>query len=121
MLTKSEDSASRMPDVYRPPFGLPFYWRDEASGELARAVMAYLDNQTVGGRITEEQITLVREYLAHWANAPCWDHREIATLEQVNDAFPELGELRRTVSDLKTADQIHDWLMLALDIGMDPL
>ncbi len=107
-----QERVSQIPDVY--PHGLPLYWRDKQSGALPAAVKAFLDNQTVGGEISAEQITLVREYIDHYVNAPCWTAWE-------SGPFHELNLLRDRVDGLLTPDAIHQWLMDALEIGMDPL
>jgi hypothetical protein len=103
---------SRMPTFYKAPLGLPFYWEDEVSGELRKAIHAYLDHAVDGKPITSAQITLMVDYLTHWVCAPCWD----------SEAFEvELKNLRATVRGLTTPTAIHDWIHQALDIGMDPL
>jgi hypothetical protein len=103
---------TRMPTVYKDPLGLPFYWEDEVSGELRKAVHAYLDHAIDGKPFTAPQIELVRDYLQHWINAPCWDAPAFEA---------ELKDLRETVRTLRTAESIHDWIHKALEIGMDPL
>ncbi len=101
-----------MPTAYKPPLGLPFYWEDEVSGELRKAIHAYLDHAVDGKPFTDAQLELMRDYLEHWVSAPCWD----------NEAFEtELSKLRADVRTLRTSEQIHDWIHEALDIGMDPL
>ncbi len=103
---------TRMPLAYKEPLGLPFYWRDEVSGELGRAVMAYLNNRIEGTTVTDAQIALLRDYLSHWINAPCW---------MASGFECEMSNLRSSVRELETATEIDDWLHQALDIGMDPL
>ena len=106
-------ASTRMPAGYQPPLGLPFSWRDEQSGELARAVMAYLEHCTDNRTVTDAQIVLVRDYLQYYVSAPCWDH--------TGGFQSELKHLRSTIRDCQTATEIHDWIHQALDIGMDPL
>ncbi len=101
-----------MPAAYKPPLGLPFFWKDEISGTLISAVNAYLDNRIKGTAITDEQLGLVRDYLCHWINAPCWENPEFQT---------ELADLRISARDLATAKEISEWIFKALDIGLDPL
>jgi hypothetical protein len=96
------------------PLGLPFYWRDETSGELVAAVNAYLDNRIEHKPITAGHIALVRDFLAHYINAPCWD--------SCADAFGvELNWLRTRVNDLNSPEKIQRWIHKATEIGMDPL
>jgi hypothetical protein len=101
-----------MPDFYKPPLGLPFYWEDEVSGELRKAIHAYLDHATDGKPFTDAQLELMRDYLEHWINAPCWNSEVFES---------ELKHLRESAKTLRTAEQIHDWIHEALEIGMDPL
>lgn len=82
------------------------YWRNEVSGRLAHAVMAYLDEKPM----SREQLAIFRSYLDIWIHAPCWLGPE-----------PELGHLRSTVSTLDSAAAIRKWLDEALDICIDPL
>jgi hypothetical protein len=103
---------SRMPQFYRAPLGLPFYWRDEISGELTRAVMAYLNWGVNGQQITEDQVELVADYLSYWVNAPCWDQE---TFEE------EIAALRAGATKLKTPEGINAWIHKALEIAADPL
>lgn len=103
---------TRMPLVYKLPLGLPFYWRDEVSGELPAAVNAYLDCRIDQKPFTLAQAELVRDYLIHWINAPCWEHPEFAQ---------DLAKLREKVKTLNTADEIGAWIWEALEIGLDPL
>lgn len=110
----AEPPSTRMPRAYKVPLGLPFYWMDEQSGELRAAVESYLDRVTEGGPpLTPERIAVLRDYLAHYINAPCWD---------VADAFAEeLRVLRADVHRLTTAEGIDGWIAKCLDIGLDPL
>lgn len=102
---------SRIPNFYRPPLNLPLYWRDEVSGALPCAIEAYLDNRISGLTVTDEQITLIREYLVHYIDAPCWDSEEFAS---------ELKELRASVRELDSATEISEWIFKSMEIGLDP-
>ena len=101
-----------IPNFYRPPLNLPLNWRDEVSGVLPAAVEAYLDNRIEGTTITDAQITVLREYIVHYINAPCWDNPEFVT---------ELAHLRTVAPGLDTATDIAEFIRLAMDIGLDPL
>jgi hypothetical protein len=98
------------------PHGLPLFWRHEV-GSLPAAVEAYLADRTGGAPCTPDQIELVRLYLAQWINAPCWTE----TCAPDEEMAADLQALRRDAETLATADGIHDWLMRALDLGLDPL
>lgn len=99
------------------PGGLPMYWRDEQSS-LPAAVEAYLNDQTGGKHCSAEDIEMVRLYLKQWINAPCWSWNIYAPDEE---SLADLEALRRDIEQVKTADQIQDWLMRGLDLGIDPL
>src|ERR1700693_341084 len=64
---------TRMPTEYKGPLGVPSYWRNGVSGELHKAVHAYLNHMVDGEPLTQAQLELVRNYLEHWIGAPCWD------------------------------------------------
>ena len=101
-----------MPEIYKPPLGLPFHWQHEVSGRLATAVTAYLDNRIHKETIAEEDVTILREYLVHYINAPCWNNEEFAS---------QLTALRSSAPTLDSATKISEWIWDAMEIGLDPL
>lgn len=101
-----------IPDYYRPPLGLPLNWRDEVSGKLPAAVYAYLDNRIDGTPLSDEHLAMVREYIEHHINAPCWEQDEFRE---------ELAALRKAATELKTPDDVGAWIRQGMDIGLDPL
>jgi hypothetical protein len=90
---------------YRPPFGGPAYWRDERSGVLPAAVLAYLE-----GRETRAQLDLVLRYCAYWIEAPCWRADPMLPLET----------LRQTIRQVATHAGLSAWRRDALALGIDP-
>ena len=92
----------------------PKYWRHETGGELAVAVMAYL-NRT--GSMTVRQISLMRAYLQQWVGSPVWDMNPAQTPE----ASLVLARLRYTVLAIHSVTDIRNWIHAALDAGIDPL
>lgn len=102
-----------MPRFYRPPHGLPLYWRDETSGQLSAAIFRYLSFVTKKASTppTEEQIWLIRCYLEHFIMAPCW----------VDYGDNSVSELRKAVNDINSVEAIKDWLRKALEIALDPI
>ncbi|BAZ37182.1 hypothetical protein NIES4101_31030 [Calothrix sp. NIES-4101] len=60
---------------------------------------------------TEHQIFLIKCYLEHYINAPCWQE----------DSKINLQKLRSTVSSINSIDDIHAWLKNAMEIALDPL
>ncbi|MEH1933863.1 MAG: hypothetical protein V7L14_09055 [Nostoc sp.] len=98
----------RIPNIYRPPLGLPLNWRNETSGELPRAVFKYFSSQD----FTAQEISLVAEYCQHYINAPCWD---------ATGGFPdELAALRQSATMLSNVTEINQWLDSCLEIAIDP-
>jgi hypothetical protein len=98
----------RIPNVYRPPLGLPLNWKDETSGELPRAVFKFFSSQ----QLSPEEISLVAEYCQHYINAPCWDG---------NEGFPdELAALRQSANSLSSVREISQWINACLQIAIDP-
>ena len=82
----------------------PGYWMHETSGALRHAIVAYLK----GEPLNDEQIGVIRHYLAQWIYAPGFDGQGV-------------GRLRDTIGGLKSRQAINAWLDEALDVGIDPL
>ena len=100
--------AKRIPNVYRPPLGLPLNWRDEISEELPRAIFKYFSSRS----LTPEEISLVAEYCQHYINAPCWD--------ATGGFLDELAALRQSANSLSTNSEINQWVNSCLEIAIDP-
>ncbi len=108
-----------VPNVYRTIGslkGLPLNWRDEVTGILPRSVNAYLDNRIDGTPLTKEELELVRVYMEHYINAPCWNH-----MNEDEDTAADLAALRRDVLIIESADHMGAWIGRCLDVGLDPL
>jgi hypothetical protein len=63
-----------IPRIYDSRLGTPLYWRNEISGVLSDAIMAYFAYQT-GSRdepLTDAQAALVLGYARYYVDAPCW-------------------------------------------------
>lgn len=102
----SDDASAPAPLVPRVyPHGGPLYWRDEASGVLPAAVMAYLH-----ARETPAQLALVIDYCVYWCEAPCWR----------GDGL-ELTDLRQRGRMVTTRAGLQAWLWDLLRVGIDPL
>jgi hypothetical protein len=95
--------------AYRPPFGVPIRWNNEQSGELKRAVGAYLCKTDM----TARQLAVMREYLDYYISAPCWD--------DPSGFDVELRSLRSKVKILSCRIAIERWIKEALEIALDPL
>jgi hypothetical protein len=83
----------------------PLYWRNEVSGKLEHAVMAYLE----GKDLDETDIALLRTYFAQWVNAT------------VFAASGELQKIQQSVWSIASTVDIDAWLEEAVLIGIDPL
>lgn len=82
----------------------PSFWMHETSGVLRPAVEAYLLDQPM----TDDQVAAMRAYLRQWI-AGDW-HDDGA-----------LDRLRASIDGLTTRKAIHDWILAAVDEGIDPL
>ncbi|PHM11641.1 hypothetical protein [Nostoc sp. 'Peltigera malacea cyanobiont' DB3992] len=98
----------RIPNVYRPPMGLPLNWTEETSAELPRAVFRFFGSH----QLSPEEISLIAEYCQYYINAPCWDANEQIT--------NELAALRQPANSLSTVVQINQWINGCLEIGITP-
>lgn len=90
-----------IPRVYHSPAQVPFYWRDEQTGILTRAVMAYLQ-----GVETDIERAWVLEYVRYVLDAPCW--RAVETL-------------RAEALQARTRADLDALLDHCLEVGIDPL
>ena len=109
----------KIPAIYRSlgnVTGLPLNWQDEVTGVLPAAVKAYLDNRVDGTPIDEQQLAIVRAFMEHYIDAPCWNH-----MNEIEEMAPELAELRRDVRTIKTPEAMGEWIHRCLDLGIDPL
>jgi len=86
----------------------------EISGELAPAIMRYLD---AAESLSVRDIRLIRAYLVQWINSPVWD--ENPGLGDAGRA--ELQELRRAAARIDSRQGIDQWIEVATDWGIDPL
>lgn len=107
-----------MPAFYRPPLMLPLRWQDEQSGTLVAAVQAFFGHQEDRtSELTLEQFRLVRHYLAYYIHAPCWE----AATQGDEENLQTLEDLRSRVGQCKSSQQLADWILECLEIGIDPL
>lgn len=90
----------------------PKYWRDEIGGQLAGAVLRYLN-----GNMTLRDVALMRAYLSQWIQSPVWD----MVPDQTGEGREALSRLRAGVGAIVTVADISAWLHAALDEGIDPL
>lgn len=102
---------SRMPNFYRE-WGGPLRWRDDQTGELPTAVLAFFDRKQ-----TPDQLELVRDYCEYYINAPCWDDNPY----NVEEDFERLRKRRKEITQAKTFMDINGWIHRCIDMGIDPL
>jgi len=94
--------------------GMPLYWRDDVTGRIPAAVMAYLEQKP-----TEEQLGLVIKYIQHHIHAPCF--LEKAPFEVVEELAEEIKALRVLSLELKTLRDVNAYIHRALDWAIDPI
>lgn len=104
------EKSSPMPTFYVQPYNTPLNWQNEQSGNLAEAVKAYFAHMTgEDTRFQGMQFALVRDYLRYYINAPCWQSEG-----------NEIDELRKSVTGLKTPEEMREWIMKCVHLGIDP-
>ena len=101
------EKSSPMPDFYMQPYNTPLNWQNEQSGVLREAVKAFFDVKTP---FQGKQFALVRDYLRYYIEAPCWQSEG-----------NKIAELRESVAGLKTPEEMREWIMKCLELGIDPL
>lgn len=115
---ETQSKPGAVPNFYRPPWGLPLYWRDEASGRLASCINAYLTHRIgEGPSPTPEQLTIIADYCRHFINAPCWANNNPDDEEMLS----ELNALRERATTLASAESIARWITECMEVGLDPL
>ena len=105
---------SRMPNVY--PENGPVRWQDDLTGELPRAVQAYLNHATHHHPVSAEQLELVRDYCQYYINAPCWQ-----TGVPGDVAHALFVTLRSRIKTARSYKALSKWMHDALEVGIDPL
>lgn len=100
-----------------PPINLsllPPYWRNETSGRLQPAIIAFMERGVYGTKTpapTPEQIGLIKQYFALYINASCWQEGEQG----------QLAVLRSSVQEIQNIADCDLWLDKAMEWGFDPL
>lgn len=91
----------------------PRYWMHETSGVLAPVIRAYLNRLPFG----PVEVATMRAYLRQWINSPTWD---------MNPHIDENGKarlemLRQMIPEIRTRENVDQWLQIAMEAGIDPL
>lgn len=106
---------SRMPRIYKPPMGLPFFWMDCLDEKLSTAIQSYFDHKSFGDAApSQEQIEILTDYLDHHIHAPCW------LQDEENEFAPSVKKLRETVKNIKTVADIDAHVLACMDCCIDP-
>jgi hypothetical protein len=103
----------KFPRIYLQPLNTPLYWRDEMSGFLPDAMLAYLNHVSAPTRFpppNQEQFDIVKEYLIYVVNAPCW-------LDSPTEPF--LNQLRESAHQIQTISDLQTFIHQALRQGLD--
>jgi hypothetical protein len=85
----------------------------ETGGHLAPAIKRYLD----GRPLQLGDIPLIRAYLCQWIQSPVWDKNP----NQTPEGAILLAQLREQVLRIVDRSDIHKWVELAVEQGIDPL
>jgi hypothetical protein len=91
----------------------PKYWPNETSGKLQGPMTRYIGNQS----LSADDILCIRAYLRQWIDSPAWDLNPAAD----NESRLELATLRTTARQIKSRQEINEWIAIATKLGMDPL
>ncbi|NJR37770.1 MAG: hypothetical protein HC781_01690 [Leptolyngbyaceae cyanobacterium CSU_1_4] len=108
---------------YRPipvnylPNGLPFQWQNETSERLSEAIQYYFEHALDSAKTqpTPEQVALIRGFLWHYINEPCW-------YKMMDKRFQDgLEKLKKQIRRLHEVQDISRCLESFLELGLDPL
>ncbi|WP_310410550.1 hypothetical protein [Chamaesiphon sp. OTE_8_metabat_110] len=101
--------------AYHPNASAPYYWQEDQTGVMRRAV-EYYNRQMCGNdpsldlRYHQEQIDVLVKYFDNYLMAPCW-----------RSLGKQIFELRRRLWQAQTISQLNECHQLALELGLDPL
>jgi hypothetical protein len=106
---------------YKIPYnnGIPSYWQDETSGQIKKAVDAYWQARIITGKndeLSPENIAILRIYLLHWAEAPCYRDNEHATATDL----VQLDKAIAKAQNIKNIKDISNTLDFLMQLGIDP-
>ena len=103
---------------------LPLYWRNETSGILEAAIIAYFEqynpvipDEEKTDRLSEDMIFLIRDYIVYYLKAPCWEGLRGDELK----GRIELDNLIVRAGKIKSRGDISKILQDCLTLGFDPL
>lgn len=98
--------------------GMPLYWRDDQTGQMTGAVMAYY-NACLGTKPgpTPEQLELVCDFCRYFINAPVW----LSNPELDDETRAEIEELKVRALSLASVESVRRWISECMEVGLDPL
>lgn len=95
--------------------GMPLNWKDDITNQMQPAVLAFLDAEA-----SPEELRLVIIYIQHHIHAPCW--LETYPFDEIDDECQEaLQKLRERSLELKTQEDVNQYIHDCLEWGIDPL
>ena len=93
-------------------------WQGDIKDDLVKAIKNYFSFKVDGKpELSEYEKELLLEYLVYHINAPCWEWANINNWEGIC----KLENLRKQADEIKSIDQIGDYIFDCLEIGLDPL
>jgi hypothetical protein len=106
---------------YKIPYnnGIPSYWQDETSGQIKKAVDAYWQARIITGKNDElslENIAILRLYLLHWAEAPCYKSSEYATATDL----VQLDKAIASAHEINNIEDVSNTINILMQLGIDP-
>jgi hypothetical protein len=109
---------------------MPNYWKDETSGQMAKAVEAYWDHSR-RDELSPENIASLKLYLIHWAEAPCYSRLLGGKLPTQNATYRnseyatalDLFQLDKAIAiahNINNTEDISIAVNLLMQLGIDP-
>lgn len=96
------------------------YWRDEMSGKMLEAVVAfwspYSDTPNKIPELSDQHVSFLRQYLIHWAEAPCWANNPNAT----NEHKILLNTAIAACKSIESRADINNAIDALMELGIDP-
>jgi hypothetical protein len=89
---------------FPPASGAPLFWMNEETSLMKRIMFRFDDNPDL---LYEREVEILRQYFEQWINAPVWKG--------------DLAELTESVKTLKTGNDCKEWVLRAMELGIDPL
>lgn len=95
--------------------GMPLNWEDEVSGRLRAIVLAYLEQ-----KIEPSALHILIAYVQHHIHAPCWLEKSPFSEGVDEETATEIQALRAVSLNLKTVEDVNNYVDRAMEIALDP-